>query len=100
VKLLIKIKFNFFCFSRYITGMLPNEPKSMNEMRQDEQKWVKRCEGLVDCYGGIDLQSDFVKDLSESTGYHPDAQKGRELFYVPENGSSNGKTLDGLVYGV
>lgn len=70
---------------KYITGMLPNEPKSMNEMRQDEQKWVKRREGLVDCHADIDLQSDYMKDLSDSTGYHPDAQKAREIFHAWEH---------------
>lgn len=65
--------------------MLLNEPKSMNEMRKDEQKWVQRREGLVDCHGDIDLQSDYMKDLSDSTGYHPDAQKARELFHAWEH---------------
>lgn len=65
--------------------MRANEPKRMSEMQQDVRKWIKRGEELVDCHGDIDFQSDFIKDLSEITGYHPDAYKAGEMFHTWEH---------------
>jgi hypothetical protein len=56
----IIIQMYFIYLFRYVTGTLPNEPRSMADMRKDEQKWVKRRESLTDAHGDIDLQSDYI----------------------------------------
>lgn len=54
-------------------------------MRLDEQQWVKRREGLIDCHDDIDLESDFIADLCAATGYDARVAKGGELFHQWEN---------------
>ncbi|CAC5377593.1 tmm [Mytilus coruscus] len=70
---------------RYITGTLPNEPKNIEEMKKEEQKWVQRRKNVKDCHDDIDIQADFIKDLSDGTGYHPDAPNAVELFHKWEH---------------
>ncbi|XP_063418302.1 trimethylamine monooxygenase-like [Mytilus trossulus] len=67
--------------SRFITGTLQNEPKSIEEMTKEEQKWVQRRKNVKDCHDDIDVQADFIADLSIGTGYHPNAPTARAAFH-------------------
>lgn len=66
---------------RYITDTLPNKPKSCEEMKKEGQKWVQRCKSLKDIHEQIDFQADFIKDLSNGTGYSPDVPKANKFFH-------------------
>ncbi|CAC5377594.1 tmm [Mytilus coruscus] len=66
---------------RYITDTLPNKIKSCEEMKKERQKWVQRCNSLKDIHEQIDFQADFIKDLSDGTGYPPDAPKAKMFFH-------------------
>ncbi|XP_063406050.1 trimethylamine monooxygenase-like [Mytilus trossulus] len=66
---------------RYITDTLSNKVKSYEEMKKEEQKWLKRCNSLKDIHEQIDFQADFIKDLSDGTEYSSDAPKAKDFFH-------------------
>ncbi|XP_045206559.2 dimethylaniline monooxygenase [N-oxide-forming] 2-like [Mercenaria mercenaria] len=70
---------------KYILGKIPNESKSLKEMKESAEKWVKECSKLKNCHDDIDFQTEFIKDLSEDTGFSPDAIKARDLLYTWEH---------------
>ena len=51
-------------------------------MKENAQRWAKKCLELKNCRDGIDFQTEFVADLSKDSGYIPDIVKAGEMLHT------------------
>ncbi|XP_060581894.1 trimethylamine monooxygenase-like, partial [Ruditapes philippinarum] len=70
---------------KYILGKLPNEPKSLSEMKENSKEWYEKRSKLKNAHDDIDFQTAYIADLCKDTGYNPDVTKAGEMFHTWEN---------------
>ncbi|XP_053400389.1 uncharacterized protein LOC123556318 [Mercenaria mercenaria] len=66
---------------KYILGQIPNEPKSMHEMKVSVKEWRGKCSKLKSVHDDIDFQTEVLTDWCKDTGYPTDATKAGKLLH-------------------